>query len=84
MVTVTVTHAAPHHLIADSAIDGGEFSVRRTRSGDSWAEREHARLGAQEAHSHGGAKLAAGGPISIGLPSIGKPAAASPVGGGCG
>ncbi|TQN31038.1 tRNA-i(6)A37 thiotransferase enzyme MiaB [Haloactinospora alba] len=35
MVTVGVTHGAPHHLIADS----GVRSVRRTPSGDVWAAR---------------------------------------------
>jgi tRNA-2-methylthio-N6-dimethylallyladenosine synthase len=34
LVTVEVTHAAPHHLVADSGIGAGLFSVRRTRSGD--------------------------------------------------
>src|SRR5690606_16594695 len=29
MVTVEVTRAAPHHLIADSAVDGGTYAVRR-------------------------------------------------------
>lgn len=35
MVTVEVTHAAPHHLIADS----GVRALRRTPSGDVWAAR---------------------------------------------
>jgi tRNA-2-methylthio-N6-dimethylallyladenosine synthase len=35
MVTVGVTGAAPHHLIADT----GVRSVRRTRAGDAWAAR---------------------------------------------
>ena len=33
-VTVEITHAAPHHLIADRVL-----SVRRTRSGDAWEAR---------------------------------------------
>jgi tRNA-2-methylthio-N6-dimethylallyladenosine synthase len=32
MVTVEVTYAAPHHLVADGPV----LSVRRTRSGDAW------------------------------------------------
>src|SRR5690606_27964995 len=32
MVTAQVTHAAPHHLIADSALQGGVFELRRTHS----------------------------------------------------
>lgn len=34
VVTVAVTYAAPHHLVAD-----GPVAVRRTRSGDAWAAR---------------------------------------------
>ncbi|MEU6712556.1 tRNA (N6-isopentenyl adenosine(37)-C2)-methylthiotransferase MiaB [Nonomuraea sp. NPDC046802] len=36
MVTVEVTYAAPHHLVAD----GGALSVRRTRAGDAWESRQ--------------------------------------------
>jgi len=35
MVTVEVTHAAPHHLVADGPL----IDVRRTRSGDAWEAR---------------------------------------------
>jgi tRNA-2-methylthio-N6-dimethylallyladenosine synthase len=35
MVTVEITRAAPHHLVAD----GGVLAVRRTRSGDAWESR---------------------------------------------
>ena len=35
MVTVEVTYAAPHHLVADGPIR----SVRRTRAGDAWERR---------------------------------------------
>ncbi|RYB94763.1 tRNA (N6-isopentenyl adenosine(37)-C2)-methylthiotransferase MiaB [Nocardioides oleivorans] len=35
MVTVEITYAAPHHLVADGAIQ----SVRRTRAGDAWERR---------------------------------------------
>jgi tRNA-2-methylthio-N6-dimethylallyladenosine synthase len=37
VVTAAVTHAAPHHLVADSALDAGPYSVRRTRAGDAKA-----------------------------------------------
>ncbi len=36
IATVSVTYAAPHHLLADSAIAGGTFRVRMTRAGDAW------------------------------------------------
>jgi tRNA-2-methylthio-N6-dimethylallyladenosine synthase len=35
MATVEITHAAPHHLVADA----GAVTVRRTRAGDAWAAR---------------------------------------------
>jgi tRNA-2-methylthio-N6-dimethylallyladenosine synthase len=35
MVEVTVTRAAPHHLVADGPV----VSVRRTRAGDAWERR---------------------------------------------
>ncbi|PUB31653.1 tRNA-i(6)A37 thiotransferase enzyme MiaB [Promicromonospora sp. AC04] len=68
MVTVTVTKAAPHHLIADPAA-AGPLTVRRTRSGDAWAAREKARLGGgEDEHSHG--TPAPSGPVSLGLPTL--------------
>ncbi|KRB77950.1 (dimethylallyl)adenosine tRNA methylthiotransferase [Nocardioides sp. Root190] len=35
MVTVEITHAAPHHLVADGPVR----ALRRTRSGDAWERR---------------------------------------------
>jgi tRNA-2-methylthio-N6-dimethylallyladenosine synthase len=35
MVTVEITRAAPHHLVADRPV----LAVRRTRSGDAWEAR---------------------------------------------
>jgi tRNA-2-methylthio-N6-dimethylallyladenosine synthase len=66
MVTVEVTHGAPHHLVADSALTGGTFAVRRTRAGDAWARREGL---AEEAHSHG-EQPAAAGRVSLGMPVL--------------
>src|SRR6478736_57618 len=41
MVTVEITYAAPHHLVAD----GPAIAVRRTRSGDAWEARNAAPAG---------------------------------------
>jgi tRNA-2-methylthio-N6-dimethylallyladenosine synthase len=41
VVTVTVTDAAPFHLIADSS-DGAPLDIRRTRAGDAWGRAEAA------------------------------------------
>jgi tRNA-2-methylthio-N6-dimethylallyladenosine synthase len=59
MVTVTLTYAAPHHLVADGPVLG----VRRTRSGDAWEARQ-----AQPAASG-----AASG-VALGMPTLGVPA----------
>ena len=48
LVTVAVTRAAPHHLVADSGIEGGTYAVRRTKAGDA-----HAGAGAHADHGHG-------------------------------
>ena len=73
LLTVRVTHAAPHHLIADSAAGGGPFTVRRTRSGDAWADRERARLGlGGDEHAHDGAACgtaSSSGPVLLGMPT---------------
>ena len=64
LVTVEVTHGAPHYLVADSGVRGGTFAVRRTRAGDAWETRERARLsGEDHAHPHSG-----GGAVALGLP----------------
>lgn len=70
LVTVEVTRSAPHHLIADSALDGGTYRVRRTRSGDAWAAREKARLGGgDDEHGHGQAAPQTG-PVTLGMPVL--------------
>ncbi|GEA88296.1 tRNA (N6-isopentenyl adenosine(37)-C2)-methylthiotransferase MiaB [Cellulomonas cellasea] len=79
LVTVTVTHAAPYHLVADSALtDAASFDVRRTRAGDAWARRqaggEHAHGGAPAATAGcGTASPAPAGPVVLGLPTLGAP-----------
>src|SRR6476660_3791596 len=70
MVTVQVTYGAPHHLVADSGLEGGTYAVRRTRGGDAWA--------ALQDVPQGTGKPA----VSLGMPSIGKPATA-PTAPGC-
>jgi tRNA-2-methylthio-N6-dimethylallyladenosine synthase len=70
LVTVQITHAAPHHLIADSALTGGPYTVRRTRSGDAWAQRERARLGGDDDHGHAHGAPAPSGPVVLGMPTL--------------
>jgi tRNA-2-methylthio-N6-dimethylallyladenosine synthase len=58
LVTVGVTYAAPHHLVADSGLAGGTYAVRRTRAGD--------------AHVLRTAPAASG--VLLGMPTVGSPA----------
>ncbi len=64
-VEVQVTYGAPHHLVADGALTGGPFTVRRTRGGDAW---EATQVGPEEDREDG---TGAGPTISLGIPSIG-------------
>ena len=65
VVTVTVTQAAPFHLIADSA-DGAPLTIRRTRAGEAW-DRAEAESCAVPAHGTGAGGQ---GRVSLGLPSL--------------
>ena len=64
LVIVEVTYGAPHHLVSDSALRGGPYSVRRTAGGDAWS--------AGQAHD------ASRAPVRLGMPSRARPVA--PVG----
>jgi len=73
MVTVGVTYAAPFHLVADSILDAGTYSVRRTHAGDAWdsvqaGEHEHATGGCGDACGTG---VGAPGPlVGLGMPTV--------------
>jgi len=59
MATVEVTRAAPHHLVAEGAVQ----AVRRTRAGDAWDARPVPA-------SPGGRPA----PVALGMPRVGAPA----------
>jgi tRNA-2-methylthio-N6-dimethylallyladenosine synthase len=63
VVSVQVTRAAPHYLIAAPA--GERLAVRRTRAGDAW-DRAEAESCAMPAH----APATAAGAVNIGLPIL--------------
>lgn len=63
MVNVTVTGAAPFHLIAD-AKDASFLRVRRTTAGDAWDRSQAAGCAVPEATPPVGA------PVSLGLPTL--------------
>ena len=65
-----MTRAAPHHLVADSGVQGRLFSVRRTAGGDAWAD-------LQDTPGSGRP------PVTLGMPSIGAPHAAPAVAAAC-
>lgn len=65
VVSVDVTYGAPHHLVADGALDGGTYRVRRTRGGDAWEATQDNPVKGRPT-------------VSLGLPSLGRPAATSP------
>jgi tRNA-2-methylthio-N6-dimethylallyladenosine synthase len=63
MVTVTVTRAAPHYLVAD----GAPLSVRRTRAGDAWKARQarnDAERDRRDTHRE---------PVTLGMPTLARP-----------
>ena len=59
LVQAQVTYGAPHHLVADSGLDGGLYAVTRTAGGDAWEASQTAQ--------------AAGSGVALGLPSVGAP-----------
>jgi tRNA-2-methylthio-N6-dimethylallyladenosine synthase len=61
MVTVGVTYGAPHHLVADAALEGGAYAVRRTAGGDAWASLQDAPVPGKPG-------------VSLGMPGVGRPA----------
>jgi tRNA-2-methylthio-N6-dimethylallyladenosine synthase len=65
VVTVTVSQAAPFHLLADST-DGAALRIRRTRAGDAWDRAEAASCAVPAA----GSSTAEPGRVSLGLPSL--------------
>ena len=62
IATVQVTYGAPHHLVADGALNGGAYAVRRTRGGDAWAAKADNPVPGRPT-------------VSLGLPGIGAPPA---------
>ena len=64
VVTVRITQAAPHHLIADS-VDGAQLCLRRTRAGDAW-DRTETESCAVPAHGDPQGP----GRVSLGFPTL--------------
>ncbi|WP_307481339.1 tRNA (N6-isopentenyl adenosine(37)-C2)-methylthiotransferase MiaB [Microbacterium trichothecenolyticum] len=65
VVSVTVTHAAPFHLLADSP-DGAPLRIRRTRAGDAWDRSQAESCAVPTPAGGSGAPRA----VSLGLPTL--------------
>ncbi|WIE73370.1 tRNA (N6-isopentenyl adenosine(37)-C2)-methylthiotransferase MiaB [Curtobacterium sp. MCJR17_020] len=63
VVTVEITRAAPHFLIAD---DDAPLRIRRTRAGDAWDRAEAESCGVPTAAAPGDGPR----PVSLGLPTL--------------
>jgi tRNA-2-methylthio-N6-dimethylallyladenosine synthase len=62
-VTVEITRAAPHFLIAD---DDAPLRIRRTRAGDAWDRAEAESCGVPTPAAPGDGPR----PVSLGLPTL--------------
>ncbi|MGI8696941.1 MAG: tRNA (N6-isopentenyl adenosine(37)-C2)-methylthiotransferase MiaB [Mycobacteriales bacterium] len=71
LVTVGVTYGAPHHLVADSGVQGGRYAVRRTAGGEAWAALQDQPDAGRPA-------------VTLGMPSLGKPIAPVALSAPCG
>jgi tRNA-2-methylthio-N6-dimethylallyladenosine synthase len=67
VATVRVTYGAPHHLVADAALRGGPYAVRRTAAGDAWDRREAASCAPAKPPAGGSGRPV---PVSLGLPAV--------------
>ncbi|MCM3688882.1 tRNA (N6-isopentenyl adenosine(37)-C2)-methylthiotransferase MiaB [Kocuria rosea] len=63
-VTVTVTDAAPYHLVADPR-GPEDYVLRRSRAGDAWDRQQAASCGVPAAPGTAGPR-----PVSLGMPSL--------------
>ncbi|MGB3374582.1 MAG: tRNA (N6-isopentenyl adenosine(37)-C2)-methylthiotransferase MiaB [Microbacterium sp.] len=65
IVTVTITHGAPFHLLADDPT-GAPLRIRRTRGGDAWDRAQAASCAVPASAGQSGAPRA----VSLGLPTL--------------
>jgi tRNA-2-methylthio-N6-dimethylallyladenosine synthase len=69
LVTVAITRAAPHYLVAD----GPPAAVRRTRAGDAWQARLAVRSSDQGNSENVSPAGAAAAPVALGMPALSRP-----------
>ena len=67
LVTVTISRAAPHYLVAD----GAPAAVRRTRAGDAWEKRLTGR--AHDFDDRTPVSEAGRPPVVLGMPALSRP-----------
>ncbi len=68
VVTVQVSYAAPHHLVADHMPDG-VWDLRRTPAGDAWDRRQAESCGVPTPSAGAGAGSGTG-PVVLGIPGL--------------
>jgi tRNA-2-methylthio-N6-dimethylallyladenosine synthase len=74
VVEVQITYGAPHHLVADGALNGGPFGVRRTRAGDAWQVQQEPEIAAPSTVALGLPAVSPGpSAVSLGLPAVRRP-----------
>ena len=71
MVTVTITRAAPHYLVAD----GAPVAVRQTCAGDAWAARQGSDQAAERdlAGTPASSGTSRPAPVALGMPTLSPP-----------
>ena len=71
VVTVTITRAAPHYLVAD----GAPRAVRRTRAGDAWESRQGRDHTTERdlRGTPGESGASRPGPVALGMPALSRP-----------
>jgi tRNA-2-methylthio-N6-dimethylallyladenosine synthase len=83
LVRVQVSYGAPHHLVADSAVHGGGYSVRRTAGGEAWAQLQ-GEAGPRRPPVSPGVPVSLGMPVPLGAPTAAVPADRPSAAAGCG
>lgn len=72
VVLAEVSYGAPHHLVADGALTGGSYQVRRTRAGDAWQTRQDDTAPAVDQPTGDGSTRGRPAPIALGLPVMAR------------
>ena len=70
VATVAVTYGAPHYLVADAALSGGPYDVRRTAAGEAWERRQSAPASPFSPGAMPGAAAGGTSRVALGMPAL--------------